>query len=203
MLTLTLFLSINPTVPHEMNENLPLFFIYFLGRCLYEPVWALKHSILSISNDLLPPVHPRWWQKQPGCQLPGNIHNQWPTSANYQQKSRIDRWAHAYWSGQHCHVLNNQTLMNHFPFGRGKKKALVFFLTSYLYCTQHMTGAHTNRSKLSQDFSCSSMHHQPLCLTLLLCVCRICLSRHRSHPGHPSLCAVWQLFFIVASWPRQ
>lgn len=26
--------------------------------------------------------------------------------------------------GQHCHVLNNQTLMNHFPFGREKEKSI-------------------------------------------------------------------------------
>lgn len=55
---------------------------------------------------------------------------------------------------KHCHVLNNQMLMNHFPFGRGKwwgrrkknpKKTttLVFCLTSYLFGTQPLTGAHT------------------------------------------------------------
>lgn len=26
--------------------------------------------------------------------------------------------------GQHCHVLNHQTLMNHFPFGRERKKSI-------------------------------------------------------------------------------
>lgn len=88
---------------NELKCEKGLFTLFFIMDDVFmNLVWALKHSILSISSELLPPVHPTtphsWWQKQPGCQLPGNIHNHWPTSANYQQKSRIDRWAHAYWS---------------------------------------------------------------------------------------------------------
>lgn len=88
---------------HKSGLGKGLFIPYFIKEDVFmNLLWALKQSVLSISIELPPPVRSppltKWWQKHPGCQLPGNIHNHWPTSANYLQKSHIDRWADAYWS---------------------------------------------------------------------------------------------------------
>lgn len=101
---------------------------------------VLELSVVLFSNKPIPPVHNppptpppttaplcpllvlpyRSDDRKTGCQLPGNTHKQCPRSANYQQKSAIDRWGPCILICKRCHVLNKQTLMNHFPFGRAK-----------------------------------------------------------------------------------
>lgn len=92
-----------------------------------------------------------------------------------------------------CHVLNNWMLMNHFPIWEPgeKNKNKTRNIRGLFDIIPVIHKAHDRCAQraehVSQDLGCLSMYHRHLSVPLHLSVCLICLSRHLSLSGHPSL----------------
>lgn len=93
-----------------------------------------------------------------------------------------------------CHVLNNQMLMNHFLFGskRRKKSIRVLFDITPIVHKAHdsrtHTYTHTHFLRLGLLVDVTPRHPSPP-------LCLICLSRHLSLSGLPSLRAAVAVIF--------
>lgn len=125
------FLSIDLNPPSYQNEwkcETPLYSIFYHGGCLYEPGLGLEAQYFIdcqwATTTCAPPSDDRNNQAV-SCQAIFTT-----TGPHQLITSRNQYWqmGPCILIGQHCHVLNNQTLMNHFPFGREKEKSISLLL---------------------------------------------------------------------------
>lgn len=100
---------------------------------------------------------------------------------------------------QHSHVLNNQTLMNHFPFGRErekKKHSSSVWHHTFTVCSpwQEHTQITANSPKISAACICATKSLPP---SPSLCLSYLSLSRSFSPWPSFSLCCVAVIFHCV------
>lgn len=98
--------------------------------------------------------------------------------------------------GQHCHVLNNQTLMNHFPFGRVKGKKSISLLLDIIPVLRTAHDGSTHKSQQTLPRLQLLVYAPPTSLPRSPPFCLSYLSLSPSFSPRPSLslCCVAVIF---------